>query len=215
MTDVFDAVRSRRSVRDFKGEDVPDLVVGKLMEAFKWAPTAGNIQHLVAVVVQKPKLLKEVVNSCVDQKWAHSAPVIIVVCSNTPAVEKVFGNKGREYALQGTASASQNILLVAEELGLASCWIGAFSESRIKKILKMPQSIEIHNLIAVGYPLRKTKAPTKLPTHKVVKFDGWASYVKGHDKVFAFWEPTGKLLLDRAKKKVGLAKKKAKRKIRK
>ncbi len=204
---VFDAIRSRRSVRNFKSDTLPPTVLARIMEAFRWAPTAGNISYLYAVIVENQKVRKGIADACIDQEWIYDAPAIIVVCSKTSDIEKTFGSKGKTYALQGSAAASQNVLLAAEELGVSGTWVGAYSESKIKKVLKMPQGIDIHNLIALGYARRIPKSPSKVPAHRTLKFDSWGSTVKGHKDIYAFWEPDAKRLGKKVSEKVGRIKK--------
>jgi len=205
---VFDAIRSRRSVRDFKDKDIPRTVIAKLVEAFRLAPSAGNIHYAYTIVVQNPKVRKKIADACTDQEWVGDASAIIVVCSKTSEVEKVYGERGKMYALQGTAAATQNVLLTAEELGVNGTWIGAFSESKIKKVLKIPQVVQIHNLIALGYAKRIPKAPSRPPAHITTKFDSWMSQVKGHKDLLEFWEPDAKIIGRKISKKVNELKKK-------
>ena len=212
---VFDAIRSRRSIRKFKDDEIPRAVIGKIVETMRWAPTAGNTPHLYAIVVENPGLRKEISAACVDQDWMYGAPTIIVICSKTSDLKKDFGKRSEVYSVQGSAAATQNILLAAEELGVSSTWVGAFSESRIKKALKIPQSINIHNLVALGYPKRVPKAPARPPTYKIVKFGSWSSRVKGQKDFPYFWEPDAGLLNRRLSKTVDKIKKKVTRKSKK
>lgn len=203
--EVFDAIRSRRSVREFKDDEIPYPVIARLMEVIRWAPSAGNTFHTKAIFVKDPDVKKKLANACLDQEWVQDAPVIIMMMSETGKVTRAFGDQGKLYALQSTAAATQNLMLEAEELGLATCWIGAFSEDRIKRTLRIPQSAELHNMVALGYPKRKrTRTPAKAITADIIKFDSWQSPVKDQKDFPAFWKSDVQLW----KKKLGRKKKK-------
>lgn len=175
MDSVFSTIRSRRSIRDFKNKPIPRAIISKLLDSFMWAPSAGNIPHRYVVVVQDEKLIKQLASACIDQEWIGEASVVFVVCSDTKSLENIFGKLGKTYSLQGTAAATQNVLLTAKEFGIGSTWVGAYSESKIRKIVRLPPEIDIHNLIALGYPLKVPKAPIKPLLHKIARFDLWSN----------------------------------------
>jgi len=72
------------------------------------------------------------------------------------------------------AIALDHISLAAVELGLDTCWIGAFNEDRVKKILGIPEEIRVVDLMPIGYPAVQTvKEKNRLPFNKIVKHDRW------------------------------------------
>lgn len=197
---VFDAMRTRRSVRNFKDDDIPYTVIARILEAARWGPVAGNTHYIKIIVVHDEGVKEKIADACIEQEWVTDAPVLLVVCSETDKLKTGFGDHGSTYALQGTAATSQNIMLVAEELGVSSCWVGAYSESRIKRVLKMPQSTDVHNIIALGYAKRVPKPPSKPVLHSMVKFDSWTSWVKGQKDFPTFWRSNGQALKKRLTK---------------
>ena len=151
--DVLEAVKGRRSIRAFKNRDVPAEIVEKLIEAARWAPSAGNIQPWEFIIVRKPKIKRRLVEAALDQVFIEEAPVVIVVCANEVRSSQGYGVRGETlYCIQDTAAATQNIHLTAYSLGLGTCWVGAFREEEAREILKIPRGIRPVAILPVGYP---------------------------------------------------------------
>jgi len=167
--DVFEAIRSRRSVRTFTNQPVSDEEVMKLIDAARWAPSAGNIQPWEFTVVRDPEIKRELSAAALDQTFIKEAPVVIVVCANQLRSARGYGSRGVNlYCLQDTAAATQNMLLAAYALGLATCWIGAFQEEEAKKVLKIPNGVRPIAIIPVGHPAEKPEAPDRRPLNEIV-----------------------------------------------
>ena len=156
--DVLEAIKGRRSIRAFKNRDVPAEIVEKLIDAARWAPSAGNIQPWEFIIVRKPKIKRRLVEAALDQVFIEEAPVVIVVCANEVRSSQGYGVRGETlYCIQDTAAAIQNIHLTAYSLGLGTCWVGAFREEETREILKIPYGIRPVAIIPVGY---SAEAPT-------------------------------------------------------
>jgi nitroreductase len=152
--DVFEAIRGRRSVRAFRGEqDVAEEIVDRLIDAARWAPSAGNIQPWEFIIVRRPDIKRLLAYAAYDQSFIQEAPVVIVVCADENRSSKRYGERGKTlFCLQDTAAAVQNILLTAYSLGLGTCWVGAFKEEEASRILNVPLGARPVALIPVGYP---------------------------------------------------------------
>lgn len=156
--DVLEAVKGRRSIRAFKNQDVPTEIVEELIDAARWAPSAGNIQPWEFIIVRKPKIKRRLVEAALGQMFIEEAPVVIVVCANEVCSSQGYGVRGETlYCIQDTAAAIQNIHLTAYSLGLGTCWVGAFREEEAREILKIPYGIRPVAIIPVGY---SAEAPT-------------------------------------------------------
>jgi nitroreductase len=156
--DVLEAIKGRRSIRAFKSQNIPEEIVEKLIEAARWAPSAGNIQPWEFVVVRKPETKRRLAEAALGQTFIEEAPVVIVVCANENRSMQGYGMRGKTlYCIQDAAAATQNILLTAYSLGLGACWVGAFKEEEAKEILRVPSGVRPLVIIPVGYP---DEAPT-------------------------------------------------------
>jgi len=167
--DVFEAIGGRRSIRAFKSQDVQEDIVKKLLEAGRWAPSAGNIQPWEFVVVRKPGIKRRLVEAALGQTFIEEASLVIVVCANEDRSAEGYGVRGRSlYCIQDTSAAVQNILLAAYSLGLGTCWIGAFNEDKAREVLKVPAGIRPVAIIPVGYPAESPAPRNRRPLSQVV-----------------------------------------------
>lgn len=153
MSAILSFIRSRFSVRKYKPDPVPEELVKQLIEAARWAPSAGNLQPWFYYVVTAEAAKEKLASMAHGQKFIESAPVCIVVCIEPERSARVYGDRGRSlYCYQDTAAAVQNILLTSTALGLGACWVGSFDEDSIKKYLGMPEDRYPVALIPLGFP---------------------------------------------------------------
>ncbi len=159
---VQDIIRTRRSVRKYKDLDVPFDMVVQILDSVKYAPFAGNIINLKTIVVKSESKRKAIAEECSQQYWMADAPIHIVVVAEPEKIERFYGTRGvRLYSVQGIAAAIQNMLLTAKDLGLGSCWVGAFDEEALRMTLNMPEHLEIHAVITIGYAAERPPMPPK------------------------------------------------------
>jgi nitroreductase len=151
--DVLEAIRGRRSVRAFEsGRNVSEETIQKLIDAARWAPSAGNIQPWEFIIVRGAGVKKRLAEAALNQSFIEEAPVVIVVCADENRSSERYGQRGKTlYCIQDTAAAIQNIHLTAYSVGLSTCWIGAFKEEETSEILSVPRGIRPVALIPIGY----------------------------------------------------------------
>lgn len=167
---VLEVIRRRRSVRSFRDEPVPPEILEQLLEAACWAPSAGNLQPWQFYVVRSPENKRQVA-AAARQAFVARAPAIVVVCALPERSAAVYGDRGRHlYCLQDTAAAVQNLLLAAYALGLAACWVGAFSEGEVRRALGLAAEVRPVALVPVGYGAGEPPAPDRQPLASVVKW---------------------------------------------
>jgi nitroreductase len=169
---VFEAIKERRSVRAYTDEKVSDEDVERLIEAARWAPSAGNIQPWAFVVVKDAETKRMLSSATLNQTLIQEAPVAIVVCADATRSSRVYGSRGEKlYSIQDTAAATENILLAAQELGLATCWVGAFRENEVAKAVKAPRNLRPVAMVAVGYPAERSVAPQRRSFNEIVHYE--------------------------------------------
>jgi nitroreductase len=167
--DVSDAVAKRRSVRTYKKQDLPQGTVEKLLEAARQAPSAGNVQPWEFVIASLPKTKQELSQAAFGQKNLQEASVVIIVCADEKRAAESYGARGKTlYCFQDTAAAIQNILLTACSLGLGTCWIGAFKEEEVRKIINAPTYMRPVALIPVGIPNEAPDAKHRRPLSDIM-----------------------------------------------
>jgi len=170
--DVFEAIKKRRSVRAYTSEKVSEEDVEKLIEASRLAPSAGNIQPWEFILVTDAETKRRLSNAALHQTFIEEAPVVIVVCADVARSSWGYGSRGANlYCLQDTAAATENILLAAQALGLATCWVGAFHEDEVAKVVNTPRNVRPVAIVPVGRPAEKPSAPPKRSMREIVHYE--------------------------------------------
>lgn len=159
-------------MRAFTREEVTKEEVEKLIDAARWAPSAGNIQPWEFIVVRKPEIKRRLSVAALRQTFIEEAPVVIVVCANQIRSGRGYGARGVNlYCLQDTAAATQNIHLAATALGLATCWVGAFKEKEAKKTLNLPEGVRPVAIIPVGHPAKKPMPRSRRHINEIIHYE--------------------------------------------
>ena len=172
--EVFEAIKGRRSIRAFQNRDIPPEMVDRLIDAARWAPSAGNIQPWEFIIVREPETRRKLAEAALEQTFIEEAPVVIVVCADENRSSQGYGTRGKTlYCLQDTAAATQNIHLAAYALGLGTCWVGAFREDEAKKILNIPSGVRPVAIIPVGYPAEKPQPRNRRPINQIIHYESF------------------------------------------
>ena len=169
--DVFDAMREVHSVRSFKTDQVPEPTLTRIMEAACWAPSAGNLQPWYFYVVTNEELKQKIAGTCFDQQQVSEAPTVVVVLADPSRSNERYGERGAQlYCLQDTAAATNNILLAAAGLGLDTCWVGAFDEVAVQRLIEAPPRLRAVAIVCLGYGNeREAHIKERLRVAEVVK----------------------------------------------
>ena len=158
----------RYSCRNFDTTPLDRQTVETILEAGRWAPNGGNLQPWRFVVVLDSEKRRAVAGAAYGQGFLAQAPVVITVCAVPEESASKYGLRGRDlYCLQDTAAAAENLLLAATELGLGSCWVGAFDEAAIRRVLDLPQSWRPVALIALGRPAEAEPQRSRRPLSEI------------------------------------------------
>jgi nitroreductase len=164
--DLIQTIFSRRSIRKYTKEPVPEDVIKTLLEAAMAAPSAHNWKPWHFVVITERETLDQLANAHKYAKMLHEAPLCISVCGDE-SVSPHFWE-------QDCSAATQNILLSATALGLGSVWCGVYpGEDRsrtlrvISEILGIEGSFKPLNLIAIGYPAEEKEPRTQYDESRV------------------------------------------------
>ena len=154
----IELVKMRRSVRRYKDTPVPRQLIEKCVDAARYAPTSCNTQAWRFIATEGPlkdRIASEVLGGIVvPNKWAKTAPVIVVIAVDLDLVTHRIGAKlkGIDYHLIDAGIAGEHFILQATELGLGTCWIGWFDKGKVKKLLRIPRRWDVPAMIVLGYP---------------------------------------------------------------
>jgi nitroreductase len=168
--EILEVIKSRRSIRRFEKKEIPEEIVDKLSEALIWAPSAGNLQSRKFYFVFNQEIKEKLVRAALEQDFIAQAPLVIVGCSDDK-ISFRYGERGKNlYSICDVATSIQNLMLLAAEKGLGTCWVGAFDEKEVSKILNLPENLRPIAIVPVGYPAEKPEAPPRVSKAEAVKF---------------------------------------------
>lgn len=159
--ETITALKTRRSIRMFTKEKLPDEVILRCIECGMFAPSAGNEQPWHFIVITNPSLLEKIPQVHQYAKMMPEATASIVVCFD-PDLEK-----HNQMSCQDCAAATQNILLAAHAQGFGSCWLGIYPRKKrmqgFRKLLNIPDHIVPFSAIAIG---KSREEPKKVERYK-------------------------------------------------
>jgi nitroreductase len=159
--EVFDTIMDRRSIRTYKRERIPKDKLEKLLETARFAPSAANRQNWKFIIVENEQIKNQLVSACNNQAFVGTASHVIAG----------IGDPTQKWHQVDLAIALEHIVLEAVELGLGTCWIGAFNEEDVKKILKIPQDRKVVALLTVGVPAESPAARLRKALEEIVAYN--------------------------------------------
>lgn len=152
--EAMEAILSRRSIRHYTAEPVPEEMIQELLKAAMSAPSAHNRQPWHFVIITDRKILDEIRQVHPYASMLQEAQVVILVCGDLQL------DQGSGFWVQDCAAATENILLAANAKGLGAVWVGIYpveetSASLIRKLIGLPEHIVPLSLVPMGYPVEK------------------------------------------------------------
>ncbi len=174
-----DALRARRSMRDFASEPVPLALIGQLLwagqgvtspDGKRTAPSAGGLYPIELYVVTRESVMhylpaghrvevrtdvdlrSELADAALGQRTVAGAPAVVVVAAVPARTRAKYGARGDRYVALEAGHVTQNILLEATARGLAAVPIGGLDPARVRQVLALPPGDDVEYLVPVGYP---------------------------------------------------------------
>lgn len=149
-TPFLKLAETRRSVRAYKTEEVPEELLQQVLGAGRLAPSAVNKQPWRFLVV-RDEVNRRALGAAYAREWFWKAPIVIAVCI-LPEEAWTRSYDGTNFAMVDGALAMDHMQLAAAELGLGTCWIGAFDPEAARDILGLPDGVSIVGMTPLGYP---------------------------------------------------------------
>jgi nitroreductase len=166
--ELLEAMRKRFSVRRYLPKPVEREKLLYCVEAARLAPSACNIQPWKFVIVDDPETKRRLAEEAFsgihsfNQFAKDAAAVVVVVAEEDFKTNKLFASmQGTQFYLLDLGCACEHFILAAAAQGLGTCWLGWFSEKRVKKLLGIPRSKKAAALISVGYYDQAAPPPEK------------------------------------------------------
>ena len=197
--DVLDAIKKRRSIRNYKPDRIPDEAMDKLLNAMRLAPSGGNRQPYRFIIVQDNDTKAQLAAACrwnprrpKGQEFIAEAPAVIVACGSAENAVTRYYKDGQVFLAIGRdiqaeidrgaaeyqslmeidlAIAVDHLTLVAAEEGLGTCWIAALDEREIKKLLSVPEDMRVLVVMPVGYTASWPEPRPRKPLEEIICYD--------------------------------------------
>lgn len=141
-------IQNRQSVRKYSPRPVELEKITRILEAANRAPSAGNYQAFEIYVVRTPELLKTLTAATWDQKFIGEAQVALVICQNASRCQYPGADI---FSLEDATIATTFAMLAITDLGLATCWIGAFAPDAVANALNLPDGHKPMAILPIGY----------------------------------------------------------------
>lgn len=169
-----EVVKKRKSVRSFLSKPVDFRAILDAIHSANLGPYAGNVNNMKYVIVEDKREIEALAKHA-EQTWISNAQAVIVVCTEDMHIEKMYGERGRIYSRQQAGAAINTIMLKLTELGISTCWVGAYTDEVIRGILGAPAHVNIEAIIPVGYerPVKGEVKKRKKEVGNVIYWDVW------------------------------------------
>ncbi len=167
---VSDAIKARRSIRRYQDREVEEETLNRVLEAGRLAPSAKNMQEWKFIVVRDKETRAKLSEAAKGQAFIGEAPVVIVACATLTDYVMTCGQL--TYPIDVAISVDHMTLQATEE-GLGTCWIGAFYEEEVKKILAIPPEIRVVAMLPLGYPAESPLSRPRKPMEDMVIQERW------------------------------------------
>lgn len=170
--DFNTVIAKRRSVRAFKTKAASWRDVVEAVDAARAIPLAGNTTTLRFLIVMEPDKIAKLATFA-DQDWIADATFVVAVCSDETLLEKAYSERGRVYSRQQAGAAIQTFLLALVNRGLGACWVGAYNDNKVRRLLDIPEHIQIEALIPVGYAKAQPTQKYKRSLKNLMYWERW------------------------------------------
>ncbi|HLB27615.1 MAG TPA: nitroreductase family protein [Dehalococcoidales bacterium] len=165
----LELAKKRYSIRDYQNKPVEEEKLKEILEAARLAPTGANRQAFQLIVVHTAGKKEEELRAIYKADWFLKAPIFICACAT-----ETDGQPYREAGAHlNVAIAVDHLVMAATDLGLGTCWIGAYDRDAIRKILGIPENVHPVILVAVGYAEGEPRPKTRKPIEELMRYEHW------------------------------------------
>ena len=150
---VLEAIRTRRSVREYDPRPISGEATERMKDALRLAPSACNYQPWKFVLVTDPDTKQALVRAAKHQKFIAQAPLVVIGVGFPDQAYKHMGGSGNSADVD-VAIALDHLTLAAAAEGLGTCWIGAFDEGAVRAAIGSPAGSRVIAMLPLGHPAR-------------------------------------------------------------
>jgi nitroreductase len=169
---VQEAIQKRLSIRRYADASIPDEHMDILFKALQLAPSANNYQNWEFVFVKDPDLKQRLIPACLNQRFVKDCAYFIA---------GVADPRLKWHMVDITIALTQ-FALQAVELGYGTCWIGAFDEAGVKRVLKIPEDKKVVICMTFGMPTGKHVARGRKAVEDFIYSNQFGSRFKANEE---------------------------------
>jgi len=168
--EFYEVIRTRRSIRSYRADPVPEESLSRVLEAARIAPSGSNRQPWKFYVVKDPEKRRRVAQACGGQTWIDQAPIVIVATGWKVSFSR-GGYMGDMSFIMDISIAFTQLILAARAEALGTCWIGDFQNTEVKKALGLPDDENVVAVTPLGYPGKGgfTEKTSRKPLKEIVE----------------------------------------------
>jgi nitroreductase len=164
--EFYNVINKRRSYRQFESKVPEEEKVKRILDAARKAPTWANMQGVEYIIVKEPKNVKAVWEGIGQETKFQNAPMFIV--GIIPENGSGKNLNGEKYYPVDFGICFEHLILAATAESLATCWIGAFYEEKVKKALEIPKRYHVLGITPLGYPKKQKSEVTERKSLKEI-----------------------------------------------
>ena len=173
MLPILDIIRERGSIRKYKDKPILSSDLQTILETARLAQSAANRQPWEFIVVSDKAQLKKLAEAAhwpnrPPQSSVSTAPTVII-CLAVPEMSRKVGPF--DGFLVDLSIAIENMALTAWELGIGSCWIGAFQEDKVKTLLNVPENLRVVSLLTLGYADEQPRPKNRKLLNEIIHYE--------------------------------------------
>lgn len=180
--EIKECIETRRSVRRFTGEPIPQDTIREIVRLASYAPSWKNTQTSRYTIVTNKQIMEKIAGECVlgfhyntQTLTRCSALAVQSVVTNISGMEKdgtATTSKGSSWEVFDAGISAQTFCLAAHALGIGTCIMGIFDDEKIAGEIDLPENQRVSALIALGYPAETPSMPRRKDVSELVRFLG-------------------------------------------
>ena len=188
--EVLECIKARRSIRKYLDKPIPWDLVAHIIDAGRRAPSSGNLQNWKFILALDADKRKAIAEASLKQYWMEQAPLHIIIVAEPEKVKRYYGERGeRLYSVQNCSIVATQMMLEATNLGLGSCWVGAFDEDMVKRALGMPKEARPQIILTIGYAGEVPPESPRFPLEPITYFNKWRGRIRDVPSYFYYFTP--------------------------
>ena len=167
--EILEVLKKRHSIRRFKDKEIEKEKIQLILEAANSAPSAGNLQAREIFLIKDNKKKQEFVEKALRQGFVAEAGIVLIFFANPQRSASKYGQRGEElYCIQDATLSAAYAWLQAVKLGLGACWVGAFDDETVKKVLGIKEDWQPMVILPIGYSDEKPHSTSRIHLNDLV-----------------------------------------------